>query len=146
MRGGHEWRADSRGAAALRRLCRNLRCGGRRGRRDCARRLCRQPCAARRGGLPLLWQHQPDQPIGRIDTASEDDRGLRVTGTICGTGSAARHAAALLRAGRLDGLSFGYRVVAAQGEHPRRLAALDLVEVSLVTHPMQPLARVHALA
>jgi HK97 family phage prohead protease len=103
---------------------------------------------ARRGGagLPLLWQHQPDQPIGRIDTASEDDRGLRVTGTICGTGSAARHAAALLRAGRLDGLSFGYRVVAAQGEHPRRLAALDLVEVSLVTHPMQPLARVHALA
>ncbi len=32
-----------------------------------------------------------------------------------------------------------------RGDAPRRLDALDLVEVSLVTHPMQPLARVHAV-
>ncbi|MBB5987300.1 HK97 family phage prohead protease [Sphingobium lignivorans] len=102
---------------------------------------------ARRGkdGLPLLWQHRADQPVGRIDTASEDGRGLRVIGTIDGASETGRRAAALLRAGRIDGLSFGYRVVAAQGAQPRRLDALDLVEVSLVTHPMQPLARVHAV-
>ncbi|HWJ71208.1 MAG TPA: HK97 family phage prohead protease [Sphingobium sp.] len=102
---------------------------------------------ARRGadGLPLLWQHHADLPIGRISAVSEDARGLRVIGEIGGAGAAARQAAAMLRAGRIDGLSFGYRVVAAQGEQPRRLEALDLVEVSLVTHPMQTLARVHAV-
>ncbi len=97
------------------------------------------------GGLPLLWQHHADQPIGRISAVSEDARGLRVIGEIGGAGAAARQAAAMLREGRIDGLSFGYRVVAAQGERPRRLEALDLVEVSLVTHPMQRLARVHAV-
>lgn len=96
-------------------------------------------------GLPLLWQHGPDSAIGTIETAREDARGLRVIGRIEGTGPTARKAAAMLRAGALDGLSFGYRVVAAQGAQPRRLDALDLVEVSLVTHPMQPLARVHAV-
>jgi HK97 family phage prohead protease len=98
-----------------------------------------------RDGLPLLWQHRADQPIGRIETVGEDERGLRVIGEIGGASEAARQAAALLRDGRIDGLSFGYRVVTAEGEAPRRLDALDLVEVSLVTHPMQPLARVHAV-
>lgn len=96
-------------------------------------------------GLPLLWQHGPEQQIGAIETVREDERGLRVTGRIEPRGETARKAAALLRDGRIDGLSFGYRVVSAQGSKPRRLDALDLVEVSLVTHPMQPLARVHAL-
>lgn len=95
--------------------------------------------------LPLLWQHRADQPIGQIELAGEDARGLRVIGAIDRPGAAARQATAMLREGRIDGLSFGYRVIAAQGERPRRLDALDLVEVSLVTHPMQPLARVHAV-
>ena len=95
--------------------------------------------------LPLLWQHGAEQRIGTIETLAEDARGLRVIGRIDRRGTAAGKAAALLRDGRLDGLSFGYRVVAAEGERPRRLDALDLVEVSLVTHPMQPLARVHAV-
>jgi phage head maturation protease len=42
----------------------------------------------------------------------------------------------------VNGLSFGYRVRAARGAGPRELLALELVEVSVVTHPMQPLARV----
>ncbi|MBO9574498.1 MAG: HK97 family phage prohead protease [Sphingobium sp.] len=95
--------------------------------------------------VPLLWQHGPEQRIGAIESLAEDERGLRVIGRIDGRGATARKAADLLRGGRLDGLSFGYRVVAAEGEKPRRLDALDLVEVSLVTHPMQPLARVHAV-
>jgi HK97 family phage prohead protease len=102
--------------------------------------------ARRAEGLPLLWQHGADQRIGTIEMAQEDTRGLRVIGRIDAAGAAGRKAAAMLREGRLDGLSFGYRVVAAEGEKPRRLDALDLVEVSLVTHPMQPLARVHAVA
>ena len=55
-------------------------------------------------------------------------------------------AARLLGSGKLDGLSFGYRVREAKSEGwMRELIALDLVEVSLVASPMQPKARVHAV-
>ena len=44
-----------------------------------------------------------------------------------------------------QGLSFGYRVKAAGTTGPyRELTSLDLIEVSLVAQPMQPLARVIA--
>ena len=48
--------------------------------------------------------------------------------------------------GKVDGLSFGYRVREAKSAGAlRELIELDLVEVSLVAHPMQPKARVHAV-
>ncbi len=94
--------------------------------------------------MPLLWQHAPARPIGRIDYLREDKRGLRVIGRLS-DGAAGREAAALLKEGTVRGLSFGYRVRAAQGEGPRELTDLELVEISLVTLPMQPRARVHAL-
>jgi hypothetical protein len=55
-------------------------------------------------------------------------------------------AAGLLGEGAVTGLSFGYRVREARGSAPRGLIDLDLVEVSLVTLPMQPKARVHAIS
>ncbi len=91
--------------------------------------------------LPLLWQHRPDQQIGWIDVAGEDERGLRVVASVTATDSAAARA---LKDGAVDGLSFGYRV--RQGRASiggRELHDLDITEVSLVTRPMQPLARVH---
>jgi len=94
--------------------------------------------------MPLLWQHKPERPIGRIEYLREDRRGLRVIGRLS-AGAAGREAAALLKEGTVRGLSFGYRVRAAQGDGPRELTALELVEVSLVTLPMQPRARVHAI-
>lgn len=94
--------------------------------------------------VPLLWQHAPARPIGRIEYLKEDRRGLRVIGRLS-AGAAGREAAALLSEGAVRGLSFGYRVRAAQGLGPRALTELDLVEVSLVTLPMQPKARVHAI-
>lgn len=96
------------------------------------------------GRVPLLWQHRPSAPIGRIDYLKEDRRGLRVIGRLS-DGGAGREAAALLRDGTVNGLSFGYRVRTARGSGPRELIALDLVEVSLVTFPMQPRAGVHAV-
>jgi hypothetical protein len=94
--------------------------------------------------VPLLWQHDSARPIGRIEYLREDRRGLRVIARLSGSG-AGREAAALLREGAVGGLSFGYRVREASGEAPRELRDLDLVEVSLVTLPMQPKARVHAV-
>lgn len=103
--------------------------------------------ALKRGpkSVPLLWQHEPGRPVGMIEYLKEDGRGLRVIGRLSKS-AAGREAAALLGDGAVSGLSFGYRVRAAQGKVPRELIDLDLVEVSLVTLPMQPKARIHALS
>ena len=101
--------------------------------------------AAGPAGVPLLWQHQAGQPIGRIESIAEDARGLRVIARLSDTSATGREAAALLRDGAVRGLSFGYRVrEATRGLH-RELRDLDLVEVSLVTFPMQPKATVLAV-
>src|SRR5690348_2014959 len=93
------------------------------------------------GEVPLLWQHKAGAVIGRIEHLSEDKRGLRV---IASVGDA--RATGLLGRGKVDGLSFGYRVRKAKSAGGfRELVELDLVEVSLVANPMQPRARVHAL-
>jgi HK97 family phage prohead protease len=97
------------------------------------------------GAVPLLWQHEAGRPIGRIEYLREDERGLRVIARLS-EGAAGKEAAALLKDGAVSGLSFGYRVREARGEKPRELTDLELVEVSLVTFPMQPKARVHAVA
>ncbi len=99
----------------------------------------------RRGPVPLLWQHRAGKAIGRIEYLKEDRRGLRVIGRLS-DGPAGRKAARLLREGRVAGLSFGYEVRQASGRIPRELTELELVEISLVEVPMQPKARVHALA
>lgn len=96
-------------------------------------------------GLPLLWQHAVDEPIGFVERLSEDARGLRVVARVEGTRRGA-DAARLLRAGALSGLSFGFRVRSSRGTKGRReLTGLDLIEVSLVTFPMQRAARVLAI-
>ncbi len=96
------------------------------------------------GAVPLLWQHDRQRPVGRIEYLREDRRGLRVIARLS-AGATGREAAALLSEGRVAGLSFGYRVRKASGEAPRELTEVELVEVSLVTVPMQPQARVHAV-
>ena len=94
----------------------------------------------RAGEVPLLWQHKSGRVLGRIEHLSEDKRGLRVIARLDDA-----RAGALLQSGKLDGLSFGYRVREARGGTHRELIGLDLVEVSLVAKPMQRLARVHAV-
>lgn len=103
-----------------------------------------------RGRVPLLFQHGGD-PVGEVQMLAEDDRGLRIIAAL----PVGSEAATALTRGRLNGLSFGYRVRSAEhgapkgygaleraGSAPRTIHDLDLIEVSLVTHPMQPAARV----
>jgi HK97 family phage prohead protease len=98
----------------------------------------------RNAPLPLLWQHRPDQPIGIVEQAAEDDRGLRVIACIDRPQS---RAATLLSRGHVSGLSFGYRARRARwSESGRELLEIDLFEISLVTRPMQFAARVHLVA
>ena len=97
--------------------------------------------AEKRGPYPLYWQHRPDQRIGWVEMAGEDERGLRVVASI---DNPAGRAARLLRERAVSGLSFGYR---ARGyrrtPQGRELADIELFEVSVVTHPLQQEARVH---
>jgi HK97 family phage prohead protease len=91
--------------------------------------------------VPLLWQHDAARRIGTVETLAEDPRGLRVIARIDRPGS---RAAALLRRGEVNGLSFGYRARGyARVPGGRVLEDIELLEVSLVSHPLQPGARVH---
>lgn len=96
--------------------------------------------------VKMLWQHDPTQPIGVWDEVREDGVGLWVKGRILPEVDKGREAVALLAAGAIDGLSIGYRTVKAErdGKGQRLLSELELWEVSLVTFPMLPEARVSA--
>lgn len=96
--------------------------------------------------VKMLWQHDPTQPIGVWDEVREDAKGLWVKGRLLPDVAKAREAAALLEAGAIDGLSIGYRTVKATKDATgkRHLSELELWEVSLVTFPMLPDARVGA--
>ncbi len=100
------------------------------------------------GGIRMLWQHDPAEPIGRWLAVAEDARGLRVRGRLNLAVERAREIHALLREGAVDGLSIGFRVLRARPARAtglRHLEALDLWEISLVTFPMLPDARVSAV-
>lgn len=98
--------------------------------------------------VKMLWQHDPAAPIGVWDELREDATGLWVRGRLLAEVERGREAAALLAAGAIEGLSIGYRTVRATKDAGgvRRLAEVDLWEVSLVTFPMQAEARVQAKA
>ena len=112
---------------------------------DVIRRGAFAASLGRKGAVPLLWQHRSGAVIGRVERVEEDARGLRVIGALDGSVDG-RRAASLVSGGKLDGLSFGYRVRRAESANGvRELHELELVEVSLVARPMQQLARVHAV-
>lgn len=96
--------------------------------------------------IKMLWQHDPSQPIGVWDEVREDTKGLYVKGRLLENVARAREAAALITANAIDGLSIGYRTVKAiRNDKGRRLLTeLELWEVSLVTFPMLPSARIGA--
>jgi Escherichia/Staphylococcus phage prohead protease len=98
-------------------------------------------------GVKMLWQHDPGRPIGVWDEVREDGKGLFVRGRLLLEVQAAREAHVLLQAGAIDGLSIGYRTLRAEKSGGQRLLhEIELWEVSLVTFPMLPQARVQAPA
>ncbi|MGN7291825.1 HK97 family phage prohead protease [Rhizobium sp. SAFR-030] len=96
-------------------------------------------------GVRMLYQHDPNEPIGAWTTIREDGRGLYVEGQLAGGVARAREVHALLKSGALDGLSIGFRTVKARNDARtgvRRILEADLWEISIVTFPMLPSARV----
>ncbi|RKF20583.1 HK97 family phage prohead protease [Altericroceibacterium spongiae] len=91
--------------------------------------------------FPLLWEHRPEKRIGTVGWLGEDNRGLRIIARLDSSRSRAAHA---LYDRTVTGLSFGYRARAFQPlPGGRLLEDIELIEVSLVTYPLQNGARVH---
>ncbi|MGH1418208.1 MAG: HK97 family phage prohead protease [Hyphomicrobiaceae bacterium] len=99
-------------------------------------------------GVKMLFQHDPNQPIGVWDVIEEDRRGLFAKGRLMPTVAKAREVLALMRAGALDGLSIGFRTLRGRRNTKtgiRRIEKLDLWEISVVTFPMLPEARIETV-
>lgn len=95
----------------------------------------------------MLWQHDWDQPVGVYTTMKEDEHGLLVEGQLLIDGvQKAKEAHVLLKAKALDGLSIGYIPRAwrknDQDKDILELTEIDLWEVSIVTFPANPAARI----
>jgi uncharacterized protein len=98
--------------------------------------------------VKLLWQHDPKHPLGLWQDIREDGRGLKVRGQLNLKVAKAREVHALMRSGAVDGLSIGFRTERSRKDEAtgvRRLEKLDLWEISIVTFPMLPGARVAAV-
>lgn len=96
--------------------------------------------------LPMLYGHNPDDAVGVWESIEETSAGLEVKGRLLiDDVPRAREVRALLAAGALSGLSIGFSAKAAtrrKGSLGRIISAVDLVEVSLVSVPSHPRARV----
>lgn len=100
------------------------------------------------GDIRMLYQHDPEQPIGRWTSIREDSHGLHVEGKLSLGVARAREVHELMKSGALDGLSIGFQTLRARKEAKsgvRRILSADLWEISVVTFPMQPGARVTAV-
>ena len=98
--------------------------------------------------IPMLFQHDPSEPVGIWLELREDHRGLFARGRLIPDVRRARELLSLLRAGAIDGLSIGFRTAKARIDprtRIRRIYAVDLWEISIVTFPMLTGARVRSV-
>jgi HK97 family phage prohead protease len=98
--------------------------------------------------VPMLFQHDPAEPVGIWLELREDLRGLYARGRLIPEVARARELYALIRSGALDGLSIGFRTVKARVDpksRVRKLVEIDLWEISIVTFPLLQGARVYTV-
>lgn len=95
--------------------------------------------------IKLLWQHQWQEPIGKIEVLHEDTHGLYIEAQLLLDVARAKEAYVLLKEGVLNGLSIGYRPERFRMDADsgvRLLQEVTLYEISLVTMPANPEARI----
>ena len=95
--------------------------------------------------LPMLFGHDLNDPVGAWDRIEEKADGLHVSGRLLVEEvGRAREVRALVKAGAVRGLSIGFvtKKATARTGGGRTIKALELFEVSLVSAPMHPGAKV----
>ena len=104
---------------------------------------------AGKGQAPaLLWQHRSGEPIGCYTAIKEDGTGLYVEGKLALKTQRGAEAYELLQMKAISGLSIGFQTredTYDQKTGVRTIKKADLLEVSLVTFPMNDQARVSAV-
>jgi HK97 family phage prohead protease len=108
------------------------------------RTLSEKPLSA----IKMLFQHDSHQPIGIWTDMKEDERGLYVKGKLLIKVQRAAEVLELMRNKVIDGLSIGYKTIKSMRDEStgiRKLLDVDLWEVSAVTFPANPQARVDAV-
>jgi uncharacterized protein len=101
--------------------------------------------------VKMLYQHKTDEPIGVFTEIYEDNKGLYVKGQLAMGTQKGREAYELLKMGALDGMSIGFRAdPEKQGYNEnkrgvRTLKEVDLMEISLVTFPMNESALIETV-
>lgn len=100
----------------------------------------------KRNKLPMLWQHNIDEPIGYWEVIGVDSIGLKVRGRLLLDASEkAREIYAFIKNEVVTGLSIGYRVIDAFWDFAnevRMLKDLELIEISPCICPANDIARV----
>ena len=98
------------------------------------------------GTMPaMLWQHDPENPIGVWTEVTEDSVGLKVKGRLAMTTVKGREAYELMKMGAINGLSIGFMSknwMYDKETDIRTLTEVDLWEVSMVTFPANSKSRV----
>ena len=98
--------------------------------------------------IPMLFQHDPAEPVGVWLELREDHRGLYARGRLIPDVQRGRELLSLVRDGAIDGLSIGFRTVKGRIDPKTRIRKLDIVdlwEISIVTFPLLAGARLHAV-
>lgn len=104
--------------------------------------------------MPLLWQHNAEEPIGLVDWAKPNSKGVPFKATIAraGTTPMIDKARALIKAGLVRGVSIGFRNLKSEpidGEDsffgPRRFKEWDWLELSAVTIPANAAASIQSI-
>lgn len=85
----------------------------------------------------MLWQHDTTEIIGEWKSMEEDDKGLLVKGKLfIDDIQQAKEARFLMKKRLIKKLSIGFRIAKEAFENGKRLLKeVDLMEVSIVTHP-----------
>jgi len=97
--------------------------------------------------LPMLFGHDGNDPVGIWESGADKAGGWTIKGKLLVDEVArAREVRALVKAGAVRGLSIGFQTKDAKARPGggRTIKRLELLEVSLVTIPMHPGARVTA--
>lgn len=102
--------------------------------------------------LPLLWQHNADQPIGHVISAKVESNGISIKAQIAkGVLPFIEDAWSLIKAGLVQGLSIGFRPLEYEPINPRepfgayRYITWDWYELSAVTIPANASASIQTI-
>jgi HK97 family phage prohead protease len=98
--------------------------------------------------IPMLFQHDPSEPVGVWLELREDHRGLYARGRLIPDVQRGRELLSLVRDGAIDGLSIGFKTVKGRIDPRTRIRKLDIVdlwEISIVTFPLLTGARLHGV-